>query len=504
MCGIVGRCSFNSIINQETLIAQRDALRHRGPDDKGIWCSNDSRVGLAHRRLSIIDTSSSGHQPMQNDTGEYCITFNGEIYNFKDLRKELKSRGHSFKSNSDTEVILASYIEWGESCLERFNGMFAFGIYDNKKRKLFIARDRAGEKPLFYIIKNKEIIFASTLKALFADDSIDRHLDHESFQCYLAYGYVPGNMCIIEGINKLPPAHALTFDIDTGFSKIWEYWNLPEPPNSNDRNFIDESILMDELENLLEESVAKQLVADVPVGILLSGGLDSSIITAMAARSKNSFKTFTISFPGYKEYDETEHARLIARHFGTEHIELEATSSLINLLPKLARQFDEPIVDSSMIPTYLVSKLVRKHCTVALGGDGGDELFGGYKHYSRLLWLQRRMKYFPKIIRSFIGRSAESILPYGFKGRYWLQALDTDFKTELPFISKFFSQKEMNELLHPSSKGIKGINNDINNLWSKRKPLTTSLLQRATRFDFKNYLAEDVLVKLDRASMLNS
>ena len=374
MCGIVGRCSFNSIINQETLIAQRDALRHRGPDDKGIWCSNDSRVGLAHRRLSIIDTSSSGHQPMQNDTGEYCITFNGEIYNFKDLRKELKSRGHSFKSNSDTEVILASYIEWGESCLERFNGMFAFGIYDNKKRKLFIARDRAGEKPLFYIIKNKEIIFASTLKALFADDSIDRHLDHESFQCYLAYGYVPGNMCIIEGINKLPPAHALTFDIDTGFSKIWEYWNLPEPPNSNDRNFIDESILMDELENLLEESVAKQLVADVPVGILLSGGLDSSIITAMAARSKNSFKTFTISFPGYKEYDETEHARLIARHFGTEHIELEATSSLINLLPKLARQFDEPIVDSSMIPTYLVSKLVRKHCTVALGGDGGDEL----------------------------------------------------------------------------------------------------------------------------------
>ena len=249
---------------------------------------------------------------------------------------------------------------------------------------------------MFYIIKNKEIIFASTLKALFADDSIDRHLDHESFQCYLAYGYVPGNMCIIEGINKLPPAHALTFDIDTGFSKIWEYWNLPEPPNSNDRNFIDESILMDELENLLEESVAKQLVADVPVGILLSGGLDSSIITAMAARSKNSFKTFTISFPGYKEYDETEHARLIARHFGTEHIELEATSSLINLLPKLARQFDEPIVDSSMIPTYLVSKLVRKHCTVALGGDGGDELFGGYKHYSRLLWLQRRMKYFPK------------------------------------------------------------------------------------------------------------
>lgn len=303
---------------------------------------------------------------MTDPGGQLWITFNGEIYNYRDIRKELQARGHSFRSESDTEVILEAYRAWGTECLVRLNGIFAFALYDSCKRQLFMARDRAGEKPLYYALAHGGICFASELKGLMAEPTLPRHIDPEALDCYLAMGFVPGERCMLQGVKKLPPAHALVFDLKNGQARLWRYWQLPELDATAKTGLADEAALLDELEALLEDSVRRQLVADVPVGVLLSGGVDSSLITAMAVRATSKVKTFIIRFPGYGDYDETEHARLIARHFATEHVELEAAESTVDLLPILARQFDEPMVDSSMIPTYLISRLIRQHCTVAL------------------------------------------------------------------------------------------------------------------------------------------
>ena len=500
MCGIIGIASQSPVSERGWLAPGRDALRHRGPDDFGQWWSADVRVGLGHRRLAIIDLSPGGHQPMQDAGGELCIVFNGEIYNFADLRKELAAQGHAFRSNSDTEVILAAYRAWGTDCLARLNGMFAFALYDGRQRQLFMARDRAGEKPLFYAPAQGVLRFASELKGLMADPALPRRIDREALDCYLAMGYVPGERCMLQGVKKLPPAHALVFDLGSGQSRLWRYWQLPEPDASAAHGQADEAGLLQELEALLEDAVRRQLVADVPVGVLLSGGVDSSLITAMAVRSAPRVKTFTIRFPGYGQYDETEHARLIARHFGTEHVELAAAESSVDLLPLLARQFDEPMVDSSMIPTYLVSRLVRAHCTVALGGDGGDELFAGYPHYNRLLWLQQNLGAIPQGLRLAAAEAGEALLPVGFKGRNWLQGLGVDLRTGLPLIFSLFDRDTRKRLM--ARHGAWEL--AAERIREERIPKSADLLQRATRMDFGNYLAEDILVKVDRASMLNS
>ncbi len=500
MCGIVGIYSSCPIDNTDRLIIMRDTMVHRGPDDSGVWWSSDKRLGLAHCRLSIIDLSPAGHQPMQNAAGDLCIVFNGEIYNFLELRRELELQGHSFRSQSDTEVILTSYREWGTDCLAHFNGMFAFALYDRRQQQLFMARDRAGEKPLFYTIDSNGIRFASELKGLMADPDVSRRINPESLDCYLTMGFVPSDHCILQGVKKLPPGHAMLFNLNNAQSRVWRYWQVPAPDISVVPGRIGEGALLDELDTLLEDAVRRQLVADVPVGVLLSGGVDSSLVTAMAARSASKVKTFTIRFPGYGTYDETEHARLIARHFATEHMELEAAESTVDLLPLLARQFDEPIVDSSMIPTYLVSRLIREHCTVALGGDGGDELFAGYSHYSRLLRMQQPLRSIPQIIRQVAGKSAASLLPVGFKGRNWLQGLGYNLNSGLPLTAAYFDRNTRSRLLS-------GRDNYVlvgERIWEDRVPATPDLLTRATQMDFDNYLAEDILVKVDRASMLSS
>ena len=437
---------------------------------------------------------------MQDADGGLCIVFNGEIYNFADLRQELMAKGHAFRSHSDTEVILAAYREWGTDCLSRLNGMFAFALYDSRRRQLFIARDRAGEKPLFYAPTHGALRFASELKGLMADPALPRRIDPEALDCYLAMGFVPGERSMLHGVKKLPPAHALVFDLNNGQSRLWRYWELPQLSDSAAKGAADEAGLLDELEALLEDAVRRQLVADVPVGVLLSGGVDSSLVTAMAVRTAPKVKTFTIRFPGFGQYDETEHARLIARHFGTEHVELVATESTVDLLPLLARQFDEPVVDSSMIPTYLVSHLVREHCTVALGGDGGDELFAGYAHYNRLLWLQKHLGGMPQNLRLAVANTAEVLLPVGFKGRNWLQGLGVDLRTGLPLIFSLFDRDARRRLMARHSAWELA----AERIREERIPESADLLQRATRMDFGNYLAEQILVKVDRASMLNS
>lgn len=498
MCAIVGVVSSEPIQDRTWLAIGRDVMIHRGPDDAGEWWSADGRVGLAHRRLSIVDLSPLGHQPMHLHEFGFSVVFNGEIYNHNELRDELIGLGFVFRSQSDTEVLLAAYAAWGQACLSRFNGMFAFALYDARNQKLFIARDRAGEKPLFYRLDKGRLQFASELKALLANPANPRRIDVNALDCFLAIGYVPGERCMLQGFNKLPPAHSLLFDLRNGQAEVSRYWQLPEL--AKEQSSLDDSALLDELETLLEDAVRGQMMADVPVGVLLSGGVDSSLVTAMAVRASSKVQTFTIGFPGHGKLDETEHARLIARHFGTQHTELMAEDATVDLLPRLARQFDEPMVDSSMIPTFLVSQLVRQNCTVALGGDGGDELFGGYGHHSGLQSMQQKLGAIPLTLRRAVAQSAEKCLPVGFKGRNWAQGLEVDLHHGLPLNSSCFDVTTRSKLIGAHSNWAPIAEEVI----KKRIPVHSDILQRATRMDFSNYLAEDILVKVDRASMLNS
>lgn len=498
MCGIAGTARTTPITDRAWLAAGLNNMAHRGPDDSGEWWSADGRVGLAQRRLAIVDLSAAGHQPMLDTARHLAITYNGEIYNFQDLRAELEQKGYRFVSSSDTEVVLAAYDAWGTDCLSHFIGMFAFALHDAKRQTLFLARDRAGEKPLFLRHEGGEIRFASELKALLADPAMPRTIDPVSLDCYLGLGHVPGDRCILAGYQKLPPAHAMLFDLRTGELRSWRYWAIPE--FSGHASAADEAQLADELEALLADAVSRQMVADVPVGILLSGGVDSSLITAMAVRNSTRVKTFTVSFPGQGAYDEAAHARLIADHFGTDHTELVAEPVGADLLPKLAHQFDEPLTDSSLIPTYLVSRLVRQHCTVALGGDGGDELFGGYGNYSRLLRMQQRSGRVPHPLRQLVAAGAERAMPVGVRGRGWLQGLDADLDRGLPLARHYFDETTRRRLL-PGRGSLPLIGEALQR---RSIPEAADIVQRATRMDFGDYLPEDVLVKVDRASMLNS
>jgi len=501
MCGIVGQASKLPIESREWLIKGRDAIAHRGPDDAGLWWSGDKRVGLGHRRLAIVDVSPSGHQPMHDRFCHCTIVFNGEIYNHHQLRNELNDLGHVFSSKSDTEVILAAYLEWGYDSLQKLDGMFAFALFDQRSRRLFLARDRVGEKPLYYACQDGELIFASELKALFHAPNFSKQINPQALDLYLSMGYVSGSNCILNGVSKLPPAHYALFDLDNGCLNLSTYWQLPQVHVTDDVSY-DDNRLLNQLESLLESSVQHQLVADVPVGVLLSGGVDSSLITAMAARCSSKVKTFNVGFPGHALYDEAPHARLIAQHFNTEHIELNAASIGPELLPMLARQFDEPMVDSSMLPTYLVSSLVRKHCTVALGGDGGDELFGGYSHYSRILKSARYTKYVPGIVGKLIAKSTTYMIPQGVRGRNWLRSLSCNLESGLPLVATLFDSPSRIRLLGANATSVIGTFSE--EFWINRIPYSENLLDRTTRMDFLNYLPEDILVKIDRASMLNS
>jgi asparagine synthase (glutamine-hydrolysing) len=500
MCGIVGMASVDGIASNDLLVRMRDVLRHRGPDDAGDWMSADRRVALAHQRLSIIDLSAAGKQPMTCASGHLQMSFNGEIYNYRELRGELEALGHRFRTSTDTEVILQAYQQWDTACLERLNGMFAFGLFDTRRKRLLLARDRAGEKPLFYRADGGSLVFASELKALLADAACPRRLDLESLDYYLAFGYVPGDRCLLRGVHKLPAAHALTFDLASGATARWRYWSLPDVTSPAD---VPDDELVDELDGLLERSVRLRLIADVPVGIMLSGGVDSSLVTAMAARvSSQPVKTFTITFPGYGHFDEAPHARLVAQHFGTDHVELAGEMATLDLLPELARQYDEPIADSSMVPTYLVSKLIRREATVALGGDGGDELFGGYPHHS---WVQQQARmggWLPGPARWGL-KHASTLLPVGTKGRNYLLGLTAPPPLNIVQFNVLFDAAARRRLLaHLGSAPTPSCTPEDYKAALCRPGETP--LRQSTTLDFHTYLVDDILVKVDRASMLCS
>lgn len=502
MCGIVGIASRNSPVQMDVLARMRDTMTHRGPDDAGAWVAENGCAALAHRRLAIIDLSSGGHQPMMDEKGDLCIVFNGEIYNYRELRHVLEQAGHQFRTASDTEVVLTAYRTWGVDCLSRLNGMFAFGLYDKVEKRLFLARDRAGEKPLFYAHLSGRFMFASELKALLADSTFPRELDVTALQFYLAYGYVPGELCILNRVQKLGQGQALLYDLETERIQRWHYWSPPAPaPDPS----VSPEELEEELESLLLDSVRLRMIADVPIGILLSGGIDSSLITAMAARvSATPVKTFTISFPGHGAYDEGPYAKMVAEHFGTDHLELAAEPASVELLPDLARQYDEPMADSSMVPMYLVSRLVRRHATVALGGDGGDELFGGYPHYS---WIQQQEQWrrcIPQSLRAAVGYAAARWMPVGVRGRNYLLGFTADLQMSIAHVNLYFDRMTRARLLRPLLREgvlIDGVPESYRMALCNH---TYSELRQASEADFRTTMVDAYLVKVDRASMLAS
>lgn len=495
MCGIVGYLSQHRPIEARLLASMRDTLTHRGPDGEGLWLSEDGLVGLGHRRLAIVDLTEAGRQPMASQDGRLLLNFNGEIYNHHALRDELRALGWTFQSASDTEVLLAAYQHWGEAALDRLTGQYAFVIYDREARTLFAARDRAGEKPFFYRHGERGFAFASELKALLAHPEMPREADPEALDHYLAYGYVPRQLCMLKGYAKLPAGHKLRYDLAEDRLEVLPYWTLPRWDESR-RQPIDE--LVEEFEPLLDRAVGRQLLADVPVGILLSGGLDSSLIAATALRVSGKVTTFTIGFPGHAAHDESPIAKRLANELGTDHVELMADAGSVDLVPRLAAQFDEPIADTSMIPTYMVSRLVRQQATVALGGDGGDELFGGYFQYGWVNNIARGRRLGLHHLHAH--RLAGRIMPKGFAGRKMALRL-LDPSDAAVTLSRLAEPSMRRELLGAAAPAVR----------DEPERLRAALIEgradpreRAMALDFQTYMCDDILVKVDRASMLTS
>ena len=497
MCGIIGYLNHFPRDDSAWLKRGIDSLWHRGPDDSGLWFSSDKSIGFGHRRLSILDLSDSASQPMIDKNNRSVLIFNGEIYNYLGLKRQLLNLGYKFDSTSDTEVILHGYNAWGVDLLNRMDGMFAFALYDFDRQILLIARDRVGEKPLYYSKNNSGIRFSSEIKGLLADNSFERKIDVEELDRFLTFGYTSRSGSLFLDIGKLTPASYLIYDRRTGGMESYKYWEPPTPL----KELVGEREIIDEFDRLLEDSIKNRLVADVPVGVLLSGGLDSSLITAYAAKTKGRIKTFTAGFPNHGRFDERIHAKKISEYFGTDHYELEINEVTPELLEKLAIQFDDPIADSSIVPTYQISEMISKHCKVALGGDGADEIFGGYSHYAILANLKNKIGWIPFDTRKGVSNLFQNILPIGFKGRNFAQRISVDFQRDRVLGVPYFDQCNRKKLFN----AVNGSFVREDTFYKNSNELTNnSILERAMNFDFEDYLPGDILTKIDRASMLAS
>lgn len=506
MCGIIGKLYFShkTVVDQTRFRSMTNILKHRGPDDDGFYFNKN--VALGFRRLAIIDLSPAGHQPMGNEDGTVWVVFNGEIYNFVALRKILEQKGHHFHSQTDTETIIHLYEEYGIDCLRHLRGMFAFAIWDEKKQKLLLARDRIGKKPLKYYLGKNFIIFASELKALLRDPDVPKNIDYEAIHHYLSFQYVPYPMTGFKNINKLPPAHYISVSFSD--SKVMiegpkRYWKLDYSKKLN----LSENEWKNEIMARLEESVKLRMMADVPLGAFLSGGIDSSaIVGLMAKNSSKPVKTFSI---GFKEesHNELPYARLIADRFKTEHTEFIVEPKALEILPMLVYHYEEPYADSSAIPTYYVSKLTRQHVTVVLNGDGGDENFAGYGRYNvqKFTALYDRV---PSLLRKYVIHQGARLAAGIFKNTFFDRArrfsesfIEGRPRRYLEYIC-YFNEKGKRELYTPEFlKSIQSI--DSRDLIEEKfkNAGTDDIIDQALSVDFNSYLPDDLLVKVDIASM---
>jgi asparagine synthase (glutamine-hydrolysing) len=509
MCGITGIFAFNLVgkFNKIHTAAATQALSSRGPDFHNVYL--DDWIGLGHRRLSIIDTSAIAHQPMWDETNRYSIVFNGEIFNYRELRQELESKGTAFFSQSDTEVLLKLYILEKEKCLNKLNGFFAFCIYDKQEQTFFIARDRYGIKPLLYLHDEHKFLFASEMKSI-VHYGIEKDLDYSSLFTYLQLNYIPAPHTIFSRVKKLLPGHYLT--IVNGQLSIHCYYTIPYDSAKANSNAISYETAKQKLKDLLEASVQRRLIADVPLGTFLSGGIDSSIITGLASKHKSNLHTFSIGFKDEKFFDETEYARLVANHFKTEHTVFSLTNAdLYEHVHSILDYLDEPFADSSAINVYILSRETRKYATVALSGDGADELLAGYNKHAAFhrvlhkgwkenlvsalhpLWNvmpQSRSNPWANKARQ-LARFAEG-MKLSSKERYWRWAGFTDEKTAL----NLFSEKSISSLLQEDYQATKSeLLKSIPDHESINDILYT---------DMRMVLSNDMLTKVDLMSMANS
>lgn len=497
MCGFVGMISRRGISPAE-LIKARDELIHRGPDDQGLYFSEDKCTGLGFRRLSIIDLSPLGNQPMANEDETLWIVFNGEIYNYIELRRELENHGHLFRSNTDTETILHGYEEWGAEVVGHLRGMFAFAIWDENRKSLFLSTDPIGIKPLYYHQRNGTFAFASELKSLLKFSSISRELDLSALNQYFAFGYIPSEESIFRDIRKLHPGHSLHYSAGGRIERNRYF----EARFSDSRCPEKEEDLVEHLHKLLKDSVKRSLRSDVPVGVFLSGGLDSSLIATIAAsHASRPIQTFSI---GFKEdhYNELPYARRIADFIASDHHEFYVTFDSLEALEKISCQFDEPFADSSAVPTYYVSKMARQHVKVAISGDGGDELFGGYNWYTWVINAQGLRR----VLGPLAGliSSVSQYLPDRVEGKRFLSAIRKDVVTQLIDRTFILGSEERTGILNEDVKASIRLALPEERVRQIFHSGSKGLIGRMQSVDLRYYLPYDGLVKVDRASMMSS
>jgi len=495
MCGIAGIVERgNRGVDRNLLTAMTAVQAHRGPDGDGFVCRGG--VGFGHRRLAIIDLVT-GDQPMPNDDQTMWIVFNGEIFNYRELRAELEARGTRFRTQSDTEVILRAYEAYGAECVTRLRGMFAFAVLDERSRQVFLARDRVGIKPLVYHWDGRRLLFASELKGILQADDVSRELDLEALGEYLAYHYVAAPRTIFRAVGKLPPASTLTLSLDGGAPRVSRYWTLRFSPQPR----VSENEWIEGLQTQLAQAVRSHMISDVPIGAFLSGGLDSSTVVALMARASSvPIRTFSIGF-AESDFDELAYARQVAARYGTDHYELVVTPSALDVLPKLAWHFDEPFADSSAIPTYYVSKITREHVTVALSGDGGDENFAGYRRYARAQELHERLDRGVLRLAQPLLRLAAGALPVGAPGQAYAGLLGAGDFGRYHRLMTYERAETLRRLLSDDFRGAVAAPSPsrFSRLASELEaPDYVSAMQL---IDIYTYLPEDILTKVDRASM---
>ncbi|MFI5340648.1 MAG: asparagine synthase (glutamine-hydrolyzing) [Candidatus Methylomirabilales bacterium] len=503
MCGIVG---IVGQVDRDTLQAMVATLTHRGPDDEGLWVAPG--IGLGMRRLSIIDLAG-GRQPMTNEDETLRVAFNGEIYNFRELRSDLIQRGHHFRTQSDTEVLLHLYEEMGSACVERLRGMFAFALWDAPRKRLFLARDRLGKKPLFYWHRDGLFLFASEIKALLCHPAVSRAVDWDAFHHYLAFGYTPADRSIFAGIAKLPPAHTATWQ--AGVLTLQRYWTLP-PGGSVSASRLSLPEAAARVRAVLREAVRLRLESDVPLGVFLSGGIDSSaVVASMREVTSQRIATFSIGFGrAAASFDELPYARMVARRFETDHQEEILEPRVADLLHPIVRHFDEPFADSSAIPTFVVAQATAHHVKVALSGIGGDETFAGYPRYLGLR-LSERYARLPHWVRSISGTVVPRLIPESDASRNWgdwARRFIVGAEQPLPdrYIgwTRFFSEPELGGLVTPAVRrlwqaDIEGIHRTAFADHAYDDPV-----DGAFRMDLSTYLPDDLLLMADRMSMAHS
>lgn len=507
MCGIAGIYNFKNHqkVDGELLQKMTNVIQHRGPDADGLYVNNN--IGLGQRRLSIIDLSEAGRQPMFSQDRQLSIVFNGEIFNYLDYRDDLIKRGHTFHSRTDTEVIIYLYREHGEECVKYLRGMFAFGIWDEQHQQLFLARDRLGQKPLYYYCDGQRLAFGSELKCLLEDATIPKEIDYEALYDYLLYLYIPAPKTIYKNIYKLPPAHYLVCTRD-GIRKMQEYWDISFAHVEEDK---DEAYFCEKLIAGLEEATRIRLMSDVPLGAFLSGGIDSSAIVAMMAKSVTTpIITTSIGFD-QKEFDETQFARIVSQQYHTDHFERVVRADALDVLEKLVWHFDEPFADSSAVPTYYVSKLSREKVTVALSGDAGDENFAGYAKYPLDALEHALRSHIPDALKQFVIAPLAHLypqwdwLPRYLRGKFFLTNVTLPHARAYFRTNTFITQALQDELLSSDFKqAVKGYDPFSVTEYYYNRADTPDPLSKVQYVDIKTYLPGDILVKVDRMSMANS